>query len=58
MLLLQVIRTLDMSNNFKLSSTITDGMPTGLRLAYFAWLSGIDLRAELPKTHFIVIVES
>lgn len=52
MLLLQVIRTLDMSNNFKLSSTITDGMPTGLRLAYFAWLSGIDLRAELPKNTF------
>jgi II/X family phage/plasmid replication protein len=52
MLLLKTIRTLDMSNNFKLSSSITDGMSTGLRLAYFAWLSGIDLRAELPKNTF------
>jgi II/X family phage/plasmid replication protein len=52
MLLLQVVRSLDMSNNFKLSSTVTDGMATGLRLAYFAWLSGIDLRAELPKNTF------
>jgi II/X family phage/plasmid replication protein len=52
MLLLQVVRSLDMSNNFKLSSTITDGMPTGMRLAYFSWLSGIDLRAELPKNTF------
>ena len=52
MLLLQVARTLDMSNNFKLSSEVTRGLPTGLRLAYIAWLSGEDLRTILPKNTF------
>jgi II/X family phage/plasmid replication protein len=52
MLLLEAVRSLDMSNNFKLSNAVTDGMPTGMRLAYFSWLSGIDLRAELPKNTF------
>ena len=52
MLLLQVVRTLDMSNNFKLSSEVTRGLPTGLRLAYIAWLSGEDLRTILPKNTF------
>lgn len=52
MLLLKHIRTLDMSNNFKLSSNITSALPTGLRLAYIAWLGGEDLRAILPKNTF------
>lgn len=52
MLLLQVVRTLDMSNNFKLSSEITRGLPTGLRLAYLAWFNGEDLRTILPKNTF------
>lgn len=52
MLLLQVVRTLDMSNNFKLSSEITRSLPTGLRLAYLAWLNGEDLRTILPKNTF------
>ena len=52
MLLLQVVRTLNMSNNFKLSSEVTRGLPTGLRLAYIAWLSGEDLRTILPKNTF------
>lgn len=52
MLLLKHIRTLDMSNNFKLSSNITSNLPTGLRLAYIAWLSGEDLRTILPKNTF------
>ena len=41
-----------MSNNFKLSSEVTRSLPTGLRLAYIAWLSGEDLRTILPKNTF------
>ena len=41
-----------MSNNFKLSSEITRGLPTGLRLAYLAWFNGEDLRTILPKNTF------
>ena len=52
MLLLKHIRTLDMSNNFKLSSTITSALPSGLRLAYIAWFTGEDLRTILPKNTF------
>ena len=52
MLLLSHVRGLEMSNNFRLSSNIVQGMPSGLRLAYFSWLSGVDLRAELPKNTF------
>jgi II/X family phage/plasmid replication protein len=52
MLLLKHIGTLDMSNNFKLSNNIVADLPSGLRLAYLAWLSGEDLRAILPKNTF------
>ena len=41
-----------MSNNFKLSSTITSALPSGLRLAYIAWFTGEDLRTILPKNTF------
>ena len=52
MLLLKHIGTLDMSNNFKLSDNIVADLPSGLRLAYLAWLSGEDLRSILPKNTF------
>lgn len=52
MLLLDTVRKLEMSNNFKLSSDIVRNLPTGLRLAYLAWFNGEDLRAVLPKNTF------
>ena len=52
MLLLKHVRSLDMSNNFRLSNEMTRSLPTGLRLAYLAWLNGEDLRAILPKNTF------
>lgn len=49
MLLLSHIRTLDMSNNFKLSDKIVDSLPRKLRTYYKLWLHGEDLRLELSK---------
>jgi len=52
MLLLNHVRGLEMSNNFRLSNEITQGLSSGLRLAYIAWLNGEDLRSILPKNTF------
>lgn len=49
MLLLQVVRTLDMSNNFKLSDELIDSLPRKLRTYYKLWLHGEDLREELSR---------
>jgi II/X family phage/plasmid replication protein len=49
MLLLSHIRTLDMSNNFKLSDESIDALPRKLRTYYKLWLHGEDLRLELSK---------
>ena len=49
MLLLSHIRTLDMSNNFKLSDECIDALPRKLRTYYKLWLHGEDLRLELSK---------
>jgi II/X family phage/plasmid replication protein len=52
MLLLQVIRTLDMSNNFKLNDALLESLPRKLRTYYKLWLHGEDLRNELSKTTY------
>ena len=52
MLLLQVVRSLDMSNNFKLSDKVLDSLPRKLRTYYKLWLHGEDLRQELTKPTF------
>lgn len=49
MLLLQVIKNLDMSNNFKLSNKVLDTLPRKLRTYYKLWLHGEDLRQELSR---------
>lgn len=52
MLLLNHVRSLDMSNNFKLSDEILDSLPRSLRTYYKLWLYGEDLRQELSKPTF------
>jgi II/X family phage/plasmid replication protein len=52
MLLLQVVRTLDMSNNFKLSDEVLDSLPRKLRTYYKLWLYGEDLRQEMSRPTF------
>lgn len=52
MLLLQVVRTLDMSNNFKLSDKVLDSLPRKLRTYYKLWLYGEDLRQEMTRPTF------
>lgn len=49
MLLLSHIRTLEMSDNFKLSDEVLSSLPTRLKLYYKAWLYGDDLRLELSR---------
>lgn len=38
-----------MSNNFMLNDELVSTLPTRLKMAYSAWLSGQDLRTMLPK---------
>lgn len=52
MLLLQVVRSLDMSNNFKLSDKVLDSLPRKLRTYYKLWLYGEDLRQEMSRPTF------
>lgn len=52
MLLLQVVRGLDMSNNFKLSDEVLDSLPRKLRTYYKLWLYGEDLRQEMSRPTF------
>ena len=52
MLLLQVVRSLDMSNNFKLSDEILDSLPRKLRTYYKLWLYGEDLRQDMTRPTF------
>ena len=52
MLLLQVVRGLDMSNNFKLSDELLDSLPRKLRTYYKLWLYGEDLRQEMSRPTF------
>lgn len=49
MLLLQFVSKLEMSNNFMLNDELVSTLPTRLKMAYSAWLSGQDLRTMLPK---------
>ena len=52
MLLVEHVRKLEMSNNFKLSDDVLNNLPTRMKLAYLGWLSGEDLRQILPKNTF------
>jgi len=52
MLLLQVVRSLDMSNNFKLSDEILNSLPRKLRTYYKLWLYGEDLRQDMSRPTF------
>ena len=52
MLLVEHVRNLEMSNNFKLSDDVLNNLPTRMKLAYLGWLSGEDLRQILPKNTF------
>ena len=49
MLLLSHVKSLDMSNNFKLSDEKLESLPRKLRTYYKLWLHGEDLRSELSK---------
>ena len=46
------LKFLDISDQFKLTSTMIEGLPSRLQLAYQCWENGSDLRAALPKNTF------
>lgn len=52
MLLLNTVRCLDMSNNFKLSDKVIDSLPRKLRTYYKLWLYGEDLRQDMSRPTF------
>ena len=51
-LLLDHIKKLEMSNNFKLDDKLLDSLPRRLRTYYKLWLHGEDLRQEMTKPTF------
>ena len=52
MLLLQLIKGLEMSNNIRLTDDILDSLPTRMKMSYFTWLAGQDLKQILPPRTF------
>lgn len=52
MLLLHLIKGLEMSNNIRLSDEVLETLPSRLKMAYFTWLNGADLRQILSRPTF------
>lgn len=52
LLLIELIKGLEMSNNFRLDDEILDSLPSRLRMAYLAWFHGEDLRQSLSRPTF------
>ena len=52
MLLLNLIKGLEMSNNIRLTDDILDSLPTRMKMSYFTWLAGQDLKQILPPRTF------
>ena len=52
MLLLELIKGLEMSNNFRLTDDVIRSLPSGLSMAYLAWWHGADLKQMLSKNTF------
>ena len=52
MLLVEHVRKLEMSNNFKITDDVMNSLPSKLRMYYKLWLHGEDLRQELTKPTF------
>ena len=52
LLLLELIKGLEMSNNIRLTDEILANLPTRMKMAYFTWLAGQDLKQILPPRTF------
>ena len=52
MLLLQLIKGLEMSNNIRLTDEVIATLPTRVKMSYFTWLAGEDLKQILPRPTF------
>lgn len=52
LLLIELIKGLEMSNNFRLDDEILNSLPSRLRMAYLAWFHGEDLRQSLSRPTF------
>lgn len=51
-LLLDNLRKLEMSNNFMLLDEDLEGLPTGMKTAYYSWFHGVDVKTILPPRTF------
>lgn len=52
LLLIELIKGLEMSNNFRLDDEILNSLPPRLKMAYLAWFHGEDLRQSLSRPTF------
>lgn len=52
MLLLQLIKGLEMSNNIRLTDEVLATLPSRVKMSYFTWLAGEDLKQILPRPTF------
>ena len=52
MLLLERIKGLEMSNNIRLTDEVIATLPTRVKMSYFTWLAGEDLKQILPRPTF------
>ena len=52
MLLLQLIKGLEMSDNMRLTDDKLKNLKPSVKMAYFAWLGGQDLKTELKRPTF------
>mgnify|MGYP003516718375 CR=1 FL=1 len=52
MLLLELIKGLEMSDNMRLSDDKLNTLKPSVKMAYFAWLGGQDLKTELTRPTF------
>lgn len=52
MLLLQLIKGLEMSDNMRLTDEAIAKLPTRIKMSYFTWLAGEDLKQILPPRTF------
>ena len=52
MLLLELMKGLEMSNNMRLTDDIVKSLPSGMAMAYLSWWHGSDLKQILSKNTF------
>lgn len=52
MLLLELMKGLEMSNNMRLTDDVIKSLPSGLTMAYLSWWHGADLKQILSKNTF------